>query len=292
MNGLRSHHDEIQLLLRNHDIHIIVINETKLDPSYSTQLTRINGFEHERKDRTSNGGGVAVYIKDSISYKLRKDIPYNDLELICVEILPPKAKPYFVVAWYRPPSDLVETFSKLEQILSFLDKEEKEVILLGDTNCDFTVKEGIAMDSNSKHLTNIYELFTFKQLITEPTRITANFSSIIDHIATMSPRNIVKAGVIPISLSDHFLVICVRKIEGGVIKDHKTIKTRRMKNFNEQMFLNDVASINWLRALGQTDDINIVVSNWSNLFSSIIEKHAPVQKMQVSDKYCPGSMLI
>ena len=60
-----------------------------------------------------------------------------------------------------------------------------------------------------------------------------------------------------------------------------------MKNFNEQMFLNDVASINWLRALGQTDDINIVVSNWSNLFSSIIEKHAPVQKMRVSDKYCP-----
>ena len=258
-----------------------------MDPSYSTQLTRINGFEHERKDRTSNGGGVAVYIKDSISYKLRKDIPYNDLELICVEILPPKAKPYFVVAWYRPPSDPVETFSKLEQILSFLDKEEKEVILLGDTNCDFTVKEGIAMDSNSKHLTSIYELFTFKQLITEPTRITTNSSSIIDHIATTSPRNIVKAGVIPISLSDHFLVFCVRKFEGGVIKDHKTIKTRRIKNFNEQMFLNDVASINWLRALGQTDDINIVVSNWSNLFSSIIEKHAPVQKMRVSDKYCP-----
>ena len=143
------------------------------------------------------------------------------------------------------------------------------------------------MDSNAKHLTNIYELFTFKQLITEPTRVTANSSSIIDHIATTSPRNIVTAGVIPISLSDHFMVFCVRKFEGGVIKDHKTIKTRRMKNFNEQMFLNDVASINWIRALGQTDDINILVRNWSSLFSSVIEKHAPVQKMRVSDKYCP-----
>ena len=287
MNGLRSHHDEIQLLLRNHDIHILAANETKLDPSYSTQLTRINGFEHERKDRTSNGGGVAIYIKDSISYKLRKDIPHNELELICVEILPPKAKSYFVVAWYRPPSNPVESFSKLELILSFLDKEEKEVILLGDTNCDFTVKEGIVMDNNAKHLTNIYELFTFKQLIAEPTRVTANSSSIIDHIATTSPRNIVTAGVIPTFLSDHFMVFCVRKFEGGVIKDHKTIKTRRMKNFNEQMFLNDVASINWIRALGQTDDINILVRNWSSLFSSVIEKHAPVQTMRVSDKYCP-----
>ena len=133
-------------------LHIIAINETKLDPSYSTQLTRSNGFEHERKDRTSSGGGVAVYIKDSFSYKLRKDIPYNDLELICAEILPPKAMSYVVVAWYRPPSNPVESFSQLELILSFLDKEEKEVILLGDTNCDFAVKEGIAMDSNSKYI--------------------------------------------------------------------------------------------------------------------------------------------
>ena len=88
------------------------------------------------------------------------------------------------------------------------------------------------------------------------------------------------------------MVFCVRKFEGGVRKDHKTIKTRRMKNFNEQMFLNDVASINWLRALVQTDDINIVVSNWSNLFSSIIEKHAPVQKMRSRISIAPGSMLI
>ena len=109
----------------------------------------------------------------------------------------------------------MESFSKLEQILSFLDKEEKEVILLGDTRCNFTVKEGIAMDSNAKHLTDIYELFAFKQFITEPTRVTANSSSIIDHAATMSPRNVVKAGIIPISLSDHFMVFCVRKFERG-----------------------------------------------------------------------------
>ena len=49
----------------------------------------------------------------------------------------------------------------------------------------------------------------------------------------------------------------------------------------------DVASIDWIRALRQTDDIDVLVSNWSNLFSSVIEKHAPVQEMRVSGKYCP-----
>ena len=52
-----------------------------------------------------------------------------------------------------------------------------------------------------------------------------------------------------------------------------------MKNFNKQMFLTDVAGINWIRALGQTDDIKMLVSNWSNLFSSIIEKRAPTQRI-------------
>ena len=36
-----------------------------------------------------------------------------------------------------------------------------------------------------------------------------------------------------------------------------------------------------------TDDIDVPVSNWSNLFSLIIEKHAPMTVMRVSEKYCP-----
>ena len=60
-----------------------------------------------------------------------------------------------------------------------------------------------------------------------------------------------------------------------------------MKNFNEQLFLKDVVSINWVKALDQTDDVNVLVSNWPRLFSLVIEKHAPVKNMRVSDKYCP-----
>ena len=36
-----------------------------------------------------------------------------------------------------------------------------------------------------------------------------------------------------------------------------------------------------------SDDINSVVSNWSNLFSLTIDKHAPLTEMRVSEKSCP-----
>ena len=136
------------------------------------------------------------------------------------------------------------------------------------------------MDYNSKHMLDLYELFSFKQLIEEPTRVTLNTSSIIDHIVK-------KSGVYEVSLSDHYMVYCIGKFNGAVEKGHKVIKTRRMENFNEEAFLADVSGMCWEQMLSGTDDINVLVSNWSNLLSLIIEKQAPMTVMRVSEKYCP-----
>ena len=59
------------------------------------------------------GGGVAIYIKDGKRFKHRYDIPNNGLETICIEVEPPKAKSFLVLAWYRPPIDTIETFDKM-----------------------------------------------------------------------------------------------------------------------------------------------------------------------------------
>ena len=201
-----------------------------------------------------------------VKYNRHLDIPIDGLELIYVEVQPPKSKSLLVLVWHRPPSDLVGSFNKLEKVLSFLDKEGKEIILLGDTNCDLTPKQAeLPIDNNSKHMLDLYELFSSKQLIEEPTRVTPNTASIIDHIATTHARNIVKSGVYEGSLSDHYMVYCNRKFNGAVEKGHNVIKTRKMKNFNKDVFLADVSGICWERMLYETDDIDVRVSNWSNL---------------------------
>ena len=81
------------------------------------------------------------------------------------------------------------------------------------------------------------------------------------------------------------MVYCIRKFNGAVEKGHKMIKTRKMKNFNEQAFLSDVAGINWEQMLTETDDINVLVNHWTSTFSLIIDKHAPLCEMRVSEKY-------
>ena len=51
------------------------------------------------------------------------------------------------------------------------------------------------------------------------------------------------------------MVYCVQKFNGAEEKGHKVIKTRKMKNFNEEAFLADISGICWERILTGTDDV-------------------------------------
>ena len=57
------------------------------------------------------------------------------------------------------------------------------------------------------------------------------------------------------------MVYCVRKFNGAVEKGHRMIKSRKVKNFNEEAFLVGVSGICWEQVLNGTDDIDVLVSN-------------------------------
>ena len=155
------------------------------------QRGRYWGVSLHREDRNRNGGGVAVNVRKSLKHNRRTDIPDKSLEFIFIEIEPIKARPFLIFAWYRPPSARIESFKKLEGNLEFFDRENKEMIILGDTNCDFSSKVADEYSSslnNTAHLAEIYDLFGLTQMIGEPTRVTLNSSTLIDHIATNKPE--------------------------------------------------------------------------------------------------------
>ena len=135
-----------------------------------------------------------------------------------------------VIAWYRPPSEPVASIEKFEQVLQYLENEDKEIILLGDINYDLLRKEspihnrtdpfasdygdqGAACSENSSanKVLELYNAYGLKQLINEPTRETLSTSTLIDHVAVSDHRKIVESGVLKIALSDHYMIYCVRK---------------------------------------------------------------------------------
>ena len=288
VNSLLPKIDEIRLLVRNNRIDILVINETKIDDKTEDQLIAIDEYSLKRCDRNRNGGGVALYIHNRVNFKPRDDFPNKSLELICIEVEPPNSLPYIILGWYRPPSDPISCFGSLEENLRYFDRENKEIILLGDTNCDFSNCSTLDANlSNISHLRELYDIFGMSQIINEPTRVTIDTSTLIDHIATTNLINIADSGVYRISLSDHYLVYCVRKLRGGAKREHKYITSRQLKNFNKEAFLSDLSEVDWEGLVSQAQDIEDAVRSWTQIFSLVLEKHAPTLRRRVSDRFSP-----
>ena len=210
------------------------------------------------------------------------------LEAQCIEVKPVKAKSFFVVTWYRPPSDHVDTFDRLDPFFRVLDAEDKEIIILGDTNCNV----GASQDDHdippcTKRIMEFYDTFGLQKLISEPTRETASSSTVIDYIATNDPRNVVESGVLQTCISDHYVVYVVRKHFGSLKPQHKMITTRQMKNFDEELFLGDLASVDWQAIVSDSGSLDDAVGQWSDTLSQIINRHAPLREKRVSERFCP-----
>ena len=121
-SGLRSHLDEISVLVKSKGLDVSALNETKLDHSIKKQLTEITGYKQLRLVGSRCGGGISIYFRDTLKFLITNDIPGESMELVCIEVQPLKCKTFLFVARYRPTNDPVCTVRKFEKVLSYLDE--------------------------------------------------------------------------------------------------------------------------------------------------------------------------
>ena len=262
---------------------ILAINETKLDSDVPLNLISLEGYTWVSKNRNRSGGGVGFYIRNSINFEIRSDLNQNGIEVLTIEILKYKSKPFLVSTWYRPPNSPIELLTKFENFLQLIDIEEKESIILGDINCDLLHKD---LDHKTKELNFITNLYQYKQLIDEPTRETVNsMKSLIDHFYINREENIMLAGVSKISISDHYLIYGTRTFPSLKGEEH-IIEFRDFKHFNEDSFLSDLALSETYHLESYTDP-NRMWYVWKNKFTKIIETHAPLKTRKIGTKRTP-----
>jgi hypothetical protein len=278
INSILAHIDELRATLISSKIDILAINETKLDSSVSNYEINIPGFEVARKDRAVNGrsgGGVCLYVRNNLNFKVISDFSDERLELITIEISMPSSKPYLVSTWYRPPNSTTELFLAFEHILEKIDQTNLEYYLLGDMNCDM-----LATNSNLfKHLSDILDIYGLEQLIKEPTRITHNSQTLIDLCITNTPDKIVQSGIIHTGISDHSLAFMCRKTKHNK-ENSRIIETRNFKNFDEKSFLKDVSQMPWIE-IESSNDPNQMWKQWREMFMFCVDKHAPIKHKRV-----------
>ena len=124
INKLTTHIDELRILLAYNEIHILSINETKLNETAKDNEVKIPGDTIVSRDRISNGGGrVCFYVKSLINFTIRKHLNADTPENLSLEIQKPSCKPFVVVTWYRPPDSPIGIFSPFETLIGKLNSE-------------------------------------------------------------------------------------------------------------------------------------------------------------------------
>ena len=278
---------ELSIMLSSKDyenLHIFGLSETKLKDHKMTNIFKINGFQTPfRKDNNINGGGgIIVYVRDGINAKRREDLETNDISCIWLEISPVKGKSFLVGNMYRPPDSKVEYNDRFENFIDNVLTEEKEFLLLGDFN------KNLFNEDTDRDWGNFTTSLGLTQLINEPTRVTKDSKTLIDHIYTTNEENIRSVKVEKICVSDHYAIFCNRSshISPDKANQHQTITYRSFKNFVESNFLNDLNSVPW-EIIESFDDVDDIVSAWMTLFTETLDKHAPIKSHRIKRKYQP-----
>ena len=200
----------------------------------------------------------------------------GNLETFCIEVKPNCSKPFFVLAWYRPPKYETETLTEVETLLRAVESEKKKIILIGDLNCnDLPVEDKNMM---IKNLRDLYRVHQMKQLIKEPTRSTVTSATIIDHFATNKPNLIRNSGVFATGFSYHDMLFGIRKVSSRINREPKIIKTRQLKHYDAQEFRDDQRKI-------EHGDIDKISCEWKSKFLSVLDKHVPFRQRKVRNSH-------
>ena len=277
--------DDIQIILSSKQgPDIVGMCETFLKKNNPDSQLFIEGFNILRKDRSDvqdkSGGGLLLYYKQALQVIRRNDLEISNIESIWAEVILPNSRPFLICTVYRPPNALSNWIDLFEEELSKAHATGLKFLLMGDFNIDITCC------TNSKW-NSLIQLFDLLQIITEPTRVTHSTSTIIDHVYTTKPENIVECFVPHYAISDHYPVCLTRKVNYKLPKvEHITSTYRCFKNFNENAFQSDLANAlqNFeLNHQSVDDDFNAL----HTIVIKQLDKHAPVKQRRVKSRRLP-----
>lgn len=268
INGLRYKTDDVRHIITHHQLHVLALCETKLDSSVPDSQVYIEGFRMWRRDRDSDGGGVALYVQDHIETRLRSDLIKTEVEIIWVEMKLPDSKPVLLGCCYRPPNVRKAYLNQIKEIMDELsmEKEEKDILLMGDFNVDWKSEDRKKMSFMSE--------FGFEQIVDDYTRLTPESETCIDHIYTNIPHQCSKIKSTVTGCSDHNLV---------TVMVNKKIPKRRSglkETFDQNKFKKKIQS-----ALRENREIAAdpreALSKFTKSFVKVANEFAPLENQDI-----------
>ena len=191
---------------------------------------------------------------------------------------------------YRHFTYSFENFQKLKNsfndVIKHLNSSTLPYYIAGDFNIDLLKYK---IDSKIKAYADMLLSNSCKLLIDKPTRITSSSAILINHIISNNVSSETISGIGLCDISDYLAVFAIIPVSYNCNKPNKRI-IRDKRNFNQDHFLNDLCQQFNENLTTDDNDQNAYFSNFRNLFSQTIDKHAtrrPITRREQFSKRKP-----
>ena len=283
IRSLPAHHSEMLAYLNSFSLQfdIIGLTESWLNDN-NHDLYDLDGYVHCKTFReTRRGGGVSLFLRDFIQFKMRQDITLDSpsTESIFVELdkeIYQTPQNIIIGVIYRAPDNDLDLFNEvLDSTLKKITKEKKSIYLIGDYNIDLLRTNEHNRTSDFLDIMYSYGMIP---LIHKPTRITKHSSTLIDNIFTNQFSQDLKShqGLLYSDLTDHFPVFHINESVSTIDEDAFFWK-RSINAKNIQNFLNDVKTVDW-DSVQQNQDAQSAYSEFHHKITNTYDKHFPFKK--------------
>lgn len=283
VRSIVPHFNEFKDLVKE-KFDIIGVTETWLSQNITNNVIAMNGYTLVRRDRTTAGGGVGVYIKNHIKAKIIPELSINIVNTEQLWLKVELSKRTFALGIvYRPPSQSVVDFlEQFENCINYIAPKFDELICMGDFNIN-------ALEDNCSayiRLRNVLESYGLIQLVNEPTRYAPNKASAIDLVICSDNIIVNYISVEDAStVADHCLVSIEIQIGKQESKPH-FITFRDYNKFIKDDFLNDLENSN-LDQIFSIDNIDDKVNCFNTILLSTFNKHAPLRTVKITRPKAP-----
>jgi hypothetical protein len=290
IQSLSAKFDELKLLLatlqeRGIKIDYVLICETFLHDE-NNHLFEIPGYNFIQRNRKHmRRGGVAMYVNESIQFKLREDIAIfveGEFESIFIETSNTLHNTIVGEIYRVPNSNIALSLERFDTILSMLSSNQN-VILGTDQNLNLLRSDTHAPTAE---LLNTMFAHSLVPTITKPTRITHTSATLIDNIYIKFDSNSkVSSGIILTDISDHlpifsFLYCTKKKTKPceSLIFEHRPLTQNTINQITAA-----IEHIDWSYLNGF--DTNDAFLKFTDRLNEITDLYAPIKRVKVPPKY-------
>lgn len=268
-----SKFQELKLNFSDSKVDVICFTETWLNNTINNTTLNINGYRLIRNDRNRHGGGICVYLKNNLSYKVVSMSPSSSpdfcgTEFLIIEIKVGDDKILLGVVYNPPNTDCTDILSS---ILDNCIVNCSSSYFIGDFNTDLSKNS-----CRPRRFNEMLDTLSYKCINSEPTYFHRTGCSLLDLLITDTPDTVVKHDQISMpGISNHDLIFC--SLRYSFNRHDNVVYYRDYVNFDSSALSDDFNRIDWNAFFSmETPDEKLEFLNFHLLY--LHDQHIPLRR--------------